>query len=148
MVTAHLTFGKISMKIVVLLLSALAFGGCAISPPIFLDTFGGCANNCIPTDRSAQMVEASRRFDSITFSMTKGSCIALLGAPQKEEDQRAFWDVRIDEKNFEALSIEFNVDGHIAKITRTQSWQSKTANVTTEKSHVVEMTPSRITVGN
>ena len=76
----------------------------------------GCTS--ITPDQKAALREASGRYATVTKEMTKAQIVSVLGAPQKESAQISTWEAHANERNYEALVVEFDPVGNVEKITR------------------------------
>ena len=76
----------------------------------------GCAN--VPANFGTTLDDAAKKYAFAMNETTKHALVASLGAPEKEEMQRAVWEVRYDNKNYESLSVDFTADGRVVKTTK------------------------------
>lgn len=79
----------------------------------------GCAS--LPADFASRMSAATDQYRTITKGMTKEEAVARLGPAAREEENRAVWEIRYDEKNVDSLELAFDDRGHVMTLTRKHS---------------------------
>jgi hypothetical protein len=81
----------------------------------------GCTSIPIPADFASEMSAAAERYRTVKSEMTKQEAVALLGAPRREEERLAVWEVRYDARNYDSLTVAFDASGRITTLTRKHS---------------------------
>lgn len=96
----------------------------------------GCAN--VPAEFAARMDQAAERYATVTSGMSRSELVAALGAPQREDESSATWEMRFNRLNYDSLAVEFNREGRVAKITLAHGRATRGPAWSSARSHGYE----------